>query len=128
MQLFDLSLAVNKPEKSWHGFFSHFLLLASVCGGKEYIRFAFPFQSCSTAQGLNVVMKFVMPLPFFSLHHSIRKNYQTAAFIMLYFSLAWVLASYSSEVTNKQRIVDLVLHPTAIRFVLSSTIFRILRV
>lgn len=125
---FDISLAVSKPEKSWHGFSSCFLLLAVVSDGKQYTRFAFPFQSCSTAQGLNVVIWFVLPLPFSSLHHSLRKNYQTATLLML--DLWRVGCQYSGkpEFIHKQGDMAFMLYLFAIRLLLSRTIMKILRV
>lgn len=41
--LVDLSLVVSKPEKSWHGFSSRFLLVAAVPDGKHQDYFTFTF-------------------------------------------------------------------------------------
>lgn len=126
--LFDLSCVGSKPEKSWHGFSSCFLLLAAVPDGKQYIRFAFPFQSCSTAQGLNVVIQFVLPLPFSSLHRSLRKTCQTAAFTVLDLWRVGCQCSGKPKVTHKQGDIAFMLYPFTIKFLLSNTIMKILRV
>lgn len=123
--LFDLSLAVSKLEKSWCGFSSCFLLLVTVPDGKQYIRFAFPFQSCFLSQGLNVVVQFVLPLPFSSLHHPLRENYQRAAFVMVDLWRVGYQYSGKPRVTPKQGDTAFMLQTFAVRFLLFSSTMKI---
>lgn len=126
--LFDLSIAVSKPEKSWHGFSSCFLLLVMVPGRKQHIRFAFPFQSCSLSRGLNVVSQFILPLSFSSLHHPLRENYQRAAFITVDLWRVGYQYSGKPRVTHKQGDTAFMLQTLAVRFLLFSSTMKILRV